>query len=271
MKKIIIFGAGNLGKRALKKYGEDNILFIVDNDKNLQGKQINGVEIKSPYFLKTLTSEYIVVIASRQKKSMIEQLSVMGISEYEVYSDEVYFDIPEVVYNPYGGQYIGGELKEGSISKIRDINNIVEQMMEGKLPLFNHIEIETINRCNGVCSFVQLFSAISFLPSTVCNLKCRYCLNFNPFAKEFYKREWDKLIKDVDVLLITPVYYCLSIIEQLDAMSVFEKLRCYVGRLLNDYYEKKDFSFSDGENKIPNKIHYCWFGKKKYQRICEGV
>lgn len=153
MKKIIIFGAGNLGKRALKKYGEENVLFIIDNDKNVQGKRINGVEIKSPNCLRTITSEYIVVVASRQKKSMIEQLSVMGISKYEVYSDEAYFDIPEVVYNPYGGQYIGGESKEVSITKIRDINNIVERMMEGKLPLFNHIEIETINRCNGVCSF----------------------------------------------------------------------------------------------------------------------
>lgn len=43
------------------------------------------------------------------------------------------------------------------------------------------------------------FSSISFLPSTVCNLKCRHCLNFNPFAKHFYVREWDKLIKDVDL------------------------------------------------------------------------
>ena len=84
MKKIIIFGAGNLGKRALKKYGEENVLFIIDNDKKIQGKRINGVEIKSPNCLKTITSEYMVIVASRQKKSMIEQLSVMGISKYKV-------------------------------------------------------------------------------------------------------------------------------------------------------------------------------------------
>ena len=28
------------------------------------------------------------------------------------------------------------------------------------------------------------FSSISFLPSTACNLKCKACLNFNPFAKK---------------------------------------------------------------------------------------
>lgn len=43
------------------------------------------------------------------------------------------------------------------------------------------------------------FSSISFLPSTVCNLNCKNCLNFNPFAKQFYVREWRDLIKDVDL------------------------------------------------------------------------
>lgn len=43
------------------------------------------------------------------------------------------------------------------------------------------------------------FSSISFLPSTACNLNCRYCLNFNPFAKQFYVREWEDLKNDVDL------------------------------------------------------------------------
>ena len=43
------------------------------------------------------------------------------------------------------------------------------------------------------------FSSISFLPSTTCNLNCKNCLNFNPFAKKFYVREWDALVKDVDL------------------------------------------------------------------------
>lgn len=43
------------------------------------------------------------------------------------------------------------------------------------------------------------FTNISFLPSTICNLKCRYCLNFNPFARQFYAREWEDLVKDVDL------------------------------------------------------------------------
>ncbi|WP_019552567.1 radical SAM protein [Propionispira raffinosivorans] len=43
------------------------------------------------------------------------------------------------------------------------------------------------------------FSSISFLPSTACNLKCRACLNFNPYAKQFYVREWKDIKKDIDL------------------------------------------------------------------------
>lgn len=42
-------------------------------------------------------------------------------------------------------------------------------------------------------------TSISFLPSTICNLKCRHCLNFNPFAKKFYMRDFDELTKDLDL------------------------------------------------------------------------
>ncbi len=43
------------------------------------------------------------------------------------------------------------------------------------------------------------FSSISFLPSTACNLNCKNCLNFNPFAKQFYVREWEALVSDIDL------------------------------------------------------------------------
>lgn len=43
------------------------------------------------------------------------------------------------------------------------------------------------------------FTNISFLPSTACNLECKYCLNFNPYAKQFYVRPWEDLVRDVDL------------------------------------------------------------------------
>lgn len=51
--------------------------------------------------------------------------------------------------------------------------------------------------------------SVSFLPSTICNLKCRHCLNFNPFAKKFYSREWDALKRDVDLFFACVDYVML--------------------------------------------------------------
>lgn len=53
------------------------------------------------------------------------------------------------------------------------------------------------------------FSSISFLPSTACNLDCRNCLNFNPFAKQFYVRDWDDLVKDIDLFFSCVDYIML--------------------------------------------------------------
>lgn len=53
------------------------------------------------------------------------------------------------------------------------------------------------------------FSSISFLPSTACNLNCKLCLNFNPYAQRFYVRDWDDLIKDVDLFFSCVDYIML--------------------------------------------------------------
>lgn len=56
------------------------------------------------------------------------------------------------------------------------------------------LSVYYLYRCDKV-----YMSSISFLPSTICNLKCRHCLNFNPFAKTFYKRDFHALKQDLDL------------------------------------------------------------------------
>lgn len=53
------------------------------------------------------------------------------------------------------------------------------------------------------------FTNISFLPSTACNLNCRCCLNFNPFAKKFYTRDIRELLRDVDLFFSRVDYVML--------------------------------------------------------------
>jgi hypothetical protein len=42
--------------------------------------------------------------------------------------------------------------------------------------------------------------SISFLPSTICNLKCKCCLNFSPYIKQQKVRPLDTLKSDLDLL-----------------------------------------------------------------------
>lgn len=77
----------------------------------------------------------------------------------------------------------------------------VEQLRDrGYISRKDYFIIEEFTSVYNVYKYDKVyFSTISFLPSTACNLNCKHCLNFNPFAKKFYIREWDDLVKDVDL------------------------------------------------------------------------
>lgn len=65
------------------------------------------------------------------------------------------------------------------------------------------------------------------------------------------------------VILIVPTYIYMEIIEELDADKMLNGMRCYIAGLIQDYYEKQDFEFTKGIQRIVKKIHYCWFGGKE--------
>lgn len=77
------------------------------------------------------------------------------------------------------------------------------------------------------------FSSVSFLPSTVCNLKCRHCLNFNPFAKQFYVRTWESVVNDIDLFFSRVDYIMLFHISGGEPT-----LYKYLGDLI-EYIDKK--------------------------------
>lgn len=84
-------------------------------------------------------------------------------------------------------------------------------------------------------------------------------------SKSFFLNRVEKdngLLKNI-ALFITPSFYAGEILEYLNSLSIFDSTDCYVGVLMRDWYEKKPFVFSQGDEKIPRKIHYCWFGGKE--------
>lgn len=146
--RYVIFGAGKLGKRAIDKYGKNNILFFIDNNEHIIGNQRYGIEIKAVDSVSQMSDDIVVIIASRYWRGMERQLREMNIKNYEIYGVNSYIDSPELIINPYIEKY------ESTDSRIivDEIQDEVERL-QNNVQLFNHIEIETINRCNGKCSF----------------------------------------------------------------------------------------------------------------------
>ncbi len=156
--KVIIFGAGLYGRKAVEQYGDDNIQAIIDNDKSKQGKMFCGKKIISPQDIFQY-KDCKIIIASLYGESMAQQLDEMGITNYEFYINSIhgYYEEKSLVFNPYEEANEAKDEEEWSNSKKIEYSRkevFVETEKLFKNPtLFNHIEIETINRCNGVCSF----------------------------------------------------------------------------------------------------------------------
>lgn len=159
--KYLIFGAGFYGQRALEKYGSDRVGFFIDNDNKKIGSFCNGKEIINPEKAVDLCKDanYQVIIASLYGESMAAQLDELGITGYSFFISPVHgmYETDELILNPYLQNKEAKSEKEWSDSqKIKHAREEVYKLVErahSNCALFNHIEIETINRCNGGCSF----------------------------------------------------------------------------------------------------------------------
>ena len=159
--RVIIFGACFYGKKALEQYGSDSVDYFIDNDVKKIGTFCDGKEIVSPKQAAELvkSGNYHVVIASLYAESMASQLEELGVTEYSFFISPVHgmYETDELVINPYESNKEATTEKEWSDSqKMKyakdEVFKAVERLHD-KQALFNHIEIETINRCNGICSF----------------------------------------------------------------------------------------------------------------------
>lgn len=159
MRKKVIFGAGHYGKIALETLGRDNVDFFLDNNKERQGTLFQGKKIMAPEKMVSYKDNYQVVVASLYSVSMVNQLKDLGIEDYYVFSDAPmgFYDSYDLVMNPYENFGEAQTEKEWSESEKlkysrKAVYDAVEELYD-QTRLFNHIEIETINRCNGNCSF----------------------------------------------------------------------------------------------------------------------
>ncbi|MBP2657243.1 MAG: radical protein [Firmicutes bacterium] len=159
IKDIVIFGAGQIGRMALSEYAT-RVAFFVDNNKEIQGNKINGIEIKSLEEVLNFKENYKVIIASKSQDLIERQLLELGIMNYQIYLKKkiAYYAMDELVFNPYLDNILRDVTElEWNINMQKDfvretVNYRVEQMQDQE-SMFDHVEIETINRCNGNCDF----------------------------------------------------------------------------------------------------------------------
>ena len=153
MKKIL-FGAGLYGRMALREYGRENVAFFTDNNEALWGRKIEDVEVIAPKDILNHIADCEIIVTTKFKNKIIDQLKDMGIKRYAVYTgaDHRYYPTNQLIVNPYENGTFLDNSQQAIEQKIKEIESEVEQLY-GRNVLFDHVEIETVNRCNGNCSF----------------------------------------------------------------------------------------------------------------------
>lgn len=90
-KKVVLFGAGVFGSKALDYLGEDKVVCYVDNNPSLKGTYINGKRVAAFDEMADLAKEYQIVISVDAHKAgdLAEQLEKAGITDYITYLEMV--------------------------------------------------------------------------------------------------------------------------------------------------------------------------------------
>ena len=92
-RRLILFGTGTYAKKFLELYGKDFPIYaMLDNREDRTDHNINGIVIKSPDFLKSMSSNsYKVIICIKDYQEVARQLDDMGISNYSIYDPTKYY------------------------------------------------------------------------------------------------------------------------------------------------------------------------------------
>lgn len=158
-KKYIIFGAGTYGRKVFAEYGAGQVAGFIDNSPQKQGTLFLGKPVWRVEDIVEEKDQYHVVIASVYTASMSKQLEELGINDYSVYAGYLhrFIDTDELIFNQYEiADEAHTEHDWNNSERIQYMRQAVYDEAEAlhrEQPLFDNIEVETINRCNGNCSF----------------------------------------------------------------------------------------------------------------------
>ena len=157
MQKYAIFGAGADGKRAVNEIGKDNVICFIDNDQSKQNTLVENIIVLSLDEFINKFRDATIIIATKAFPMIIPQLEIEKLN-YIVWTPLYnWFGTKDVlVQNPYihrKMQFTDEEAIPKRDESAIDFMAACTEVLANQKPLFNHIEIETYNRCNGGCEF----------------------------------------------------------------------------------------------------------------------
>lgn len=157
--RTVIFGAGKYGRIALEELGKDRVKYFVDNSVQKQKDLVGGIPVYPVSYLVEVHETDRVLICGMSYMTMEQQLIDLGVTNYKLFEPIVhYYPTTDMIYNPYDNK-VNLDLNEESWVERTNENKIIEYIaaevdfLKDKDRLFSHIEIETVNRCNGNCDF----------------------------------------------------------------------------------------------------------------------
>lgn len=157
MEKYAIFGCGVKGKEIFEELGKDAIGCFIDNDSEKWGMFYKDIPIISlDNYIESKRSEKILIPVAQYYYEVKKQLANKGVEVFCIHRlyHKLVGESDVLVVNPYENRNDESDMYEEckSIENRILIKDYVNQL-KYNVPLFNSIEIETYNRCNGVCSF----------------------------------------------------------------------------------------------------------------------
>lgn len=151
MKKKVIFGAGNYGRKAYEKLKGEDVAFFIDNNTELCGKRLYGIEIIDFYSYKKIAQEYILIVglSANREKELIEQLFRNKIYDFILFSEIDYYLKGKVTLNV--------QLKEKHMMLLLDYyeENIILLEKKNKF-LLNNVNIHNLKPAKGFIRKKQL-------------------------------------------------------------------------------------------------------------------
>lgn len=86
-KKIILFGAGVYGRKALEYFGKEKVACFVDNNPANVGKEIDGIPVESFQHLveNAGASQVVISVSARLAVELANQLEEAGIHDYKLF------------------------------------------------------------------------------------------------------------------------------------------------------------------------------------------